>query len=222
MQKIEQSDPRMKTQLQKALTGKQHIIWDWNGTLLDDVGHAVEVMNGLLGEHDLPLIDRDHYRKIFDFPVLHYYQKLGFDFDKESFENLCHRFVDRFMGGFHDLPLVPEMKSLLTQFQSEGLSQSILSATDQANLTSMVAHYELDSYFKFVYGINNKFAGSKIDRGHELIEESRIPESKTVIVGDTLHDLEVARALGIDAILISHGHQCPTRLRLHHDVVIEA
>ncbi|MGZ3745521.1 MAG: HAD family hydrolase [Pseudobdellovibrionaceae bacterium] len=108
------------------------------------------------------------------------------------------------------------------QLRGEGLTQSILSATDQVNLTSMVAHYELNPFFNFVYGIDNKFAGSKIDRGHELIKESKIPESRTVIIGDTLHDLEVARALGIDAILISHGHQCSTRLRLHHDMVIEA
>ena len=73
-----------------------------------------------------------------------------------------------------------------------------------------------------IFGIDNKFAGSKIDRGHELIRLSGIPLSETIILGDTLHDLEVAKALGIDAILISHGHQCPTRLRPHHEKVIEA
>ena len=51
------------------LEGKEHIIWDWNGTILNDVEHAVMVMNTLLDEHQLPLIDRDYYREIFDFPV---------------------------------------------------------------------------------------------------------------------------------------------------------
>ena len=77
------------------------------------------------------------------------------------------------------------------------------------------------NFFKFVFGIDNKFAASKIERGHELIRLSKISKKETVIIGDTLHDLEVARALGIDTILISHGHQCPTRLKPHHEMVIE-
>lgn len=209
-------------QLHLAVRGKQHIIWDWNGTLLDDVGHAVSVMNSLLEEHELPKLERERYRKIFDFPVLRYYEALGFNFEKEAFESLCHKFVDRFMAGFANLPLIPEMKSVLMTLHQEGLSQSILSATDQPNLNSMVSHFDLNELFQFVFGIDNKFAGSKIDRGHELIRLSGIPKNETVIIGDTLHDLEVARALGIDAVLISHGHQCPTRLRPHHEMVIEA
>lgn len=214
--------PTLNDQLHQALIGKKHIVWDWNGTLLDDVGHAISVMNSLLEEHDLPRLDRERYRKIFDFPVLRYYEALGFDFKKESFESLCHKFVDRFMGGFRGLPLIPEMKSVLMNLHQEGLSQSVLSATDQLNLNSMVSHFELDNVFGFVFGIDNKFAGSKIERGHELIRLSGISPRETVIIGDTLHDLEVAKALGIDAVLISHGHQCPSRLRPHYERVIEA
>jgi phosphoglycolate phosphatase len=208
-------------QIQFAVKGKRHIIWDWNGTLLDDVGHAVSVVNTLLEEHNLVKIDRHQYRKLFEFPVSNYYYKLGFDFEKESFEDLCHKFVDRFMAGFKDLPLIPEMKSVLLELHRQGHSQSVLSATDQPNLNSMITHFNLSEIFQNVFGIENKLAASKIERGHELIKISHIPKSETVIVGDTLHDLEVAHALGIDAVLISHGHQCPTRLKSHHKFVIE-
>ncbi len=207
-------------QLHESLQGKEHIIWDWNGTLLSDVEHAVHTVNILLDDHKLPGIDVHQYRKLFEFPVLNYYKALGFDFEKESFESLCHRFVERFMAGFRNLPLISEMKTVLMNLHSEGMTQSVLSATDQTNLDAMISHFELNQLFKFVYGIDNKFAGSKIDRGHELIRVSNIDLEKTVIIGDTLHDLDVAKALGIDAILISHGHQCPTRLKPHHDNVI--
>lgn len=214
-------NPNFINKLHQEIHGKEHIIWDWNGTLLDDVGHAVNVMNTLLKEHNLPVIDRNYYRTIFDFPVYNYYQTLGFDFKKESFENLCHRFVDRFMQGFHALPLFPEMKSVLLQLHHEQMTQSVLSATDQENLDSMISHFELNNIFHYVCGIKNKLAESKAKSGHELIKKSNIAKSNTVIIGDTLHDLEVARELGIDAILITHGHQCPSRLRKHHEKVIE-
>lgn len=212
----------MSTRLRNAISGKRHIIWDWNGTLLNDVDHAVTVVNTLLVEHELPLIDQTKYRKIFCFPVQQYYETLGFDFQKESFEELCHKFVDRFMAGFQNLPLIPEMKSVLFELHHERLTQSVLSATDQPNLDSMVSHFELNHIFQNVFGINNKLAASKVDRGHELIKLSKISAAQTIIIGDTLHDLDVAKALGIDAVLISHGHQCPTRLRPYHDAVIEA
>lgn len=205
----------------KALDGHEHVIWDWNGTLLDDVGHAVNTINRLLSDYHLPLITRNHYRQIFDFPVIKYYERLGFDFNRHSFEDVCEQFVESFMSGFHNLPLVPEMRFVLFDLHQKQVAQSVLSATDQQNLDSMMNHYDLNSLFKFVYGIDNKQAASKLKRGEELIEASGFCRTKTVLIGDTLHDLEVAQKLGINSILISHGHQCPTRLRQHHDLVIE-
>ncbi|MGZ5279833.1 MAG: HAD family hydrolase [Pseudobdellovibrionaceae bacterium] len=207
-------------ELKSALSGKTHIIWDWNGTLLDDVDHAVQTANWLLKEHGLPFIDRQKYRECFGFPVLDYYKALGFDFERESFESLCHRFVDRFMNGISDLIIIPEMHALVKELHQERIHQSVLSASDQVSLDRMVSHYELGDYFRFVFGIENRLAGSKIDRGVELIRNSNVPKSRTVIVGDTIHDLEVAQALGIDAVLISHGHQSADRLRARHDKVI--
>lgn len=211
----------LSEKLQDGIKGKKHVIWDWNGTLLSDVQHAVDTVNFLLIDHALPVIDSNQYRKLFEFPVINYYSTLGFDFQKESFESLCHRFVERFMAGVNQLPLYSETKSVLISLHGLGIHQSVLSATDQANLNAMIKHFQLSAYFRFVYGIDNKLAGSKIQRGRELITQSGFDLSDTVIIGDTLHDLEVANALGVDAVLISHGHQCGTRLKPHHSKVID-
>jgi phosphoglycolate phosphatase len=216
---VKQSN-QLSSQIFHHLEGKEHIIWDWNGTILNDVDHAVMVMNTLLDEHQLPRIDKDYYREIFDFPVLNYYQKLGFNFGKESFESLCHKFVERFMDGLSSLPLIPEMELVVNQLYDKKIMQSVLSATDQSNLDGMIAHFNLNEYFKFVFGIDNKLAGSKVYRGHMLIKESGVHESKTLMIGDTIHDLEVGKALGIDVVLISHGHQSFIRLSSHHKLVI--
>ncbi|RZJ27785.1 MAG: HAD family hydrolase, partial [Flavobacterium sp.] len=109
----------------------------------------------------------------------------------------------------------------LTKLYNKKIMQSVLSATDQSNLDGMINHFNLNEYFKFVFGIDNKLAGSKVYRGHMLIKESGIHESKTIMIGDTLHDLEVGKELGIDVILISHGHQSLNRLKLHHTLVVD-
>lgn len=210
----------MTADLLNTLKTKDHVIWDWNGTLLNDVDHAVEVMNHLLKDHALPVLDRSRYQQIFDFPVRKYYAAFGFDYSKENFENLCHRFVDRFMAGFECHPLVENMENLVWELKKLGIKQSILSATDQKNLDNMISHFGLNDAFTLVFGIDNKMAGSKVERGRELLRLSSVDAKRTVIVGDTLHDLEVANELGIGAILVGHGHQCSTRLRNHHGEVI--
>lgn len=175
----------------------------------------------MLKDHSLTPIDREHHRRIFDFPIKKYYDRLGFDYSKESFELLCHRFTERFMEGFHLLPLVDQMEDLLRNLHKSKVKQSVLSATDQNSLDRMMVHFRLEDLFSHVFGIDDKFAASKIERGRELMRISGVERQSTIIVGDTLHDLEVARELGIDAVLLSHGHQCAERLREHHAEVIE-
>ena len=64
----------------------KHIIWDWNGTLLNDTWLCVEGINKSLEKRSLQTITEEIYRKVFSFPVEDYYKRLGFDFKKEPFE----------------------------------------------------------------------------------------------------------------------------------------
>jgi len=203
-----------------ALRDKDHVIWDWNGTLLNDVQHAVDTMNDLLASRGLPLLDIERYRQTFCFPIRKYYEALGFDLASEPFSDLCDRYVDVFMAKVNDCELVAGSRELLRGIKGAGKMQSVLSATDQPNLQRMVTAFELETCFDFIFGIENKLAASKLHRGHELIHASGIAPARTILIGDTDHDLEVAQALGISAVLITHGHQCARRLRgIHHDVV---
>ena len=65
----------------------QNIIWDWNGTLLDDAWLCRDVMNGMLRLRDMDFLSAERYREIFDFPIVRYYERIGFDLERESFED---------------------------------------------------------------------------------------------------------------------------------------
>ena len=71
----------------------KHILWDWNGTLLDDSWLCVEVLNGLLAERGESPISLETYRTHFNFPVIHFYRFLGFETDPASFEAVSHKFI---------------------------------------------------------------------------------------------------------------------------------
>lgn len=202
------------------LENKAHVIWDWNGTLLSDIDHAVNSVNHLLVEENLPPTNLAAYKKDFGFPVLDYYAKLGFETSPEKFKHLCERFNQIFYDGLHGCSLWPGAKQTLAFVKSSGKVQSVLSASEQSMLDHSVVRFEVDHLFDHVFGIADKLAGSKVTRGLELMKKVGVDPAHTVMIGDTDHDLEVAEAMGIDAILVEHGHQCPTRLHaIHHKVV---
>lgn len=206
--------------LHSHLENKKHVIWDWNGTLLLDTHHAVNTTNRLLREEGLPTIDIETYKKIFRFPVIEYYRDLGFDTQPEKFKDLCERFNRHFIDDVKTCSLWPGADITLEHVKRENKIQSVLSATEQNLLNHQMKLFALEMFFDHVTGIADKAAGSKIDRGHQLMEKVGIAPEHTIMIGDTDHDLEVAEALGIDLILVEHGHQCPTRLReIHHTVL---
>ena len=191
----------------------KHIIWDWNGTLLDDRWLCVEGINQALVKRDLPPISEDRYRKIFTFPVKEYYKKLGFDFDNEPFEVAGDEFVDYYGNNFHKAKLQKGSRTLLSEIQSKSISQSILSAAMERYLKNWVYAHKLEIYFYEIVGIDNQYADGKIQEGIKLINRLPFKRRDIVMIGDTNHDSDVAEELNINCILIDHGHVDSKRLK---------
>ncbi|MGE0527801.1 MAG: HAD family hydrolase [Bdellovibrionales bacterium] len=206
--------------LKPHLAAKSHVIWDWNGTLLSDVQLAVDSVNRLLAEERLGQLDVESYKKVFGFPVIEYYRRLGFDTSPGKFTELCERFNEHFHAGLHTCDLWPGARDILGEVKAQGKTQSLLSASEHNLLLRSIGMFDLAHLFDEIVGISDKTAGSKVDQGRNLLERTASPRDQTILIGDTDHDLEVAQALGIDVILVEHGHQCPTRLRdIHHCVL---
>jgi phosphoglycolate phosphatase len=199
----------------------KHIIWDWNGTLLDDANYCVGCMNQLLAERQMPLLNIQKYQDIFTFPVEDYYIKLGFDFEKESFDIVGHAFMDLYFAHLSTCQLHTDALKALSFFQKNNRQQFILSAMEHQSLISMLKKMNLETYFNGIYGIDNHLAAGKIERAKQMLEENHLDIQQTLLIGDTLHDQEVAEALGCQVILIAHGHQSNKRLMENAAEVLE-
>ena len=190
-----------------------HIIWDWNGTLLDDAWLCVDVMNGMLKERGMPLKTVEEYRELFDFPVKDYYIKLGYDFDKEPFDEVGMEFIVRYNKRQGETMLHPEVREVLAKISSFGFSQNILSAREQQELITETKSLDVFSNFELIRGLDDHYAHGKTEAGMLLVKDIGVPKDKMLFIGDTRHDAEVAAELGIDCILVPNGHQSEHRLR---------
>ena len=197
------------------------VIWDFNGTLLDDMQVCIDCMNLMLKERNLPPLDLVHYRQIFSFPVSDYYLSLGFDFEKEPFEIPAHQFIDLYRENLHRAPLHAEVQEMLHYFREKNARQVILSAMEQNFLEETLASKGILAYFDKICGITNHLGEGKLEMAKELLAELGGNREEIILIGDTLHDYEVARGSGIDCILVANGHQSYERLQGLDCLVLE-
>lgn len=203
-------------------TKYRHIIWDWNGTLFDDIELSVSVINGVLSRRNLQKITIEQYRKMFDFPVEQYYHRLGFDFENESFEKVGTEFITNYEKRRHEAELHSNAREILESIANLGTTQSILSAYKQPTLDELVDYFELRKYFIAVNGLDNHYAHSKIEIGKRWMDELHFGAHEVLLVGDTFHDYEVAEAIGADCVLLTHGHHPKEKLEKTNAQVIES
>uniref|UniRef100_UPI0032178D80 HAD family hydrolase n=1 Tax=uncultured Draconibacterium sp. TaxID=1573823 RepID=UPI0032178D80 len=191
----------------------QSIIWDWNGTLLNDLDFCISTINKVLKKRKLNLVTHESYKAVFSFPVKDYYETIGFDFSKEDFAIPAHEFIDIYNEGVKNCTLHNSVHEVLSYFKEKGIRQFVLSAMQQNMLNETLKHQGIFDYFEGVAGLNDHYATSKIERGEQLISQFNINKEKATIIGDTIHDYEVAEQLGTDCILIADGHQSEERLQ---------
>jgi len=190
----------------------KHVIWDWNGTLINDVWLATEVMNKMLKKRNLPGIDSKKYREIFDFPVTKYYLKLGYDFSKESFEELTVEFINEYYQRFNKCKLNDGVEEVLKRISAMGIEQSVLSASKEDVLIEKIKYFGIDKYFCRIMGLENHYAESKIEKGKKWIAELNLNPQDVLLIGDTIHDYDVSKHMGCDCLLIANGHNSYEKL----------
>ena len=189
-----------------------YCIWDFNGTIFDDIGASIEAVNTLLAERGLPTLDsKEKYHEVFDFPIIDYYRRIGFDFDKEPYEVIAPIWVALYLENSKRAGLFPDVVPTIDFFAEQGIKQCVLSASELNMLTGQLKELGIYDRFEEVMGIDNIYAESKIAIAKDW--KRRHEGEKVLFIGDTTHDYDTAKVLGADCYLISAGHQPEYKLR---------
>lgn len=191
----------------------KHILWDWNGTLFNDVVLCADIMNNILKRRDMGEITLEKYRNVFDFPVRNYYEAVGFtNLTDELFHDLSVEFIEEYESRKLTFGLSNGAVEILDKINKQGLEQSVLSAYSQKTLEEIVEHFGISKYFIGLAGLDNIYAASKVENGRNWMKKLNLNRGEALMVGDTLHDKEVADEIGADSVLLSSGHQAKGRL----------
>ena len=198
------------------------VIWDWNGTLLDDTQAALDTLNAMLAKRGGRRIAMDFYRDHFAFPVKPFYEAIGVRLGDEDWDALAREYHDVYAE--QPKRLNPETVAALERVKAAGARQSIISALRQDLLEEITTRLGVAKYMDRICGVDNLDGFGKIDRARELISALQTPHPQNnpqtsqtsqtfILIGDSLHDKEVADALGVRCVLCGQGSHAAWRLR---------
>ncbi len=166
----------------------------------------------MLGRRGLALLGRDDYRDVFDFPVVNYYSKLGFDFAAEPFSILAAEYMDIYQPASFACPLRHQVLETLDGINARGVRQILLSATKREFLLEQTGHFALDGFFDAIIGLDDIEGKSKLEMALKWFADQDFDPQKSLLIGDTTHDYAVASALGCACLLMEGGHNSRQRL----------
>ena len=192
----------------------KHILWDWNGTLLDDTRAALDTLNLMLRKRGGRPIGMEFYLDNFAFPVRPFYERIGVALADEDWDALAQEYHDLY--ALQPKGLNRDTFAALEAVKAAGARQSIISALRQDLLDDITAKLGVAPYMDCIYGVDNLDGASKLDRALELMTaltaESSGRPPDVVLIGDALHDKEVADALGVRCVLCAQGSHAAWRL----------
>lgn len=190
-----------------------YVLWDWNGTLLDDLELNLSVENELLRRRGLlERADRDYYLSHFGFPIIDFYEALGFDFSKENYADVANEYADLYASRLQESALFPDALPVLAALEESGVRQVVISATEHDLLQRQIAAYGLSGRFSDVLGSENNLGKSKVAVARDWLQTQQADPRRTLFVGDTTHDFETAQAIGCDCVMVCRGHNSCERL----------
>ena len=189
-----------------------HLVWDWNGTLLDDTALVVAATNATLAGLGAPAVSVDDHRRGFFRPVAEYYAVLlGRPVPPEDFALLDETFHVVYRDGLDGAGLAPDAHAAISAWRG---TQSLLSMFFHDDLVALVRRRGLEPLLGRVDGLRAVVGGGpKAPHLAAHLAALAVPADEVVLVADTVDDVEAARSVGAAIVLYAGGITDEDRLR---------
>ena len=201
-----------------------HIIWDWNGTLLNDVHISLFAANAAISELGYQPITLEMYKKTYRVPVKKFYENILQHPPTEQEWNTIGRVFNK-----HYIPMVKKALvvdnalNILESRRGMNASQSLCSLMEHSDLMQSIHFNKVGEYFSHISGRDEPL----LKTGKELqlinhIKKLNIAPEQCVIIGDAADDALAAYAAGAKAVLYSGGTHCKESLKMTNAPVVSS
>lgn len=201
-----------------SFSSKKFIVWDWNGTVIDDVHAAHQAFNEAMIFMTKSPVTLEQYREAYDFPLTKLFMQLGL-LAEELEKNLASMMVV-FHRHFENLSRSANIRqnwsTLHPLFVERKFSNVILSNHLTEMIQGHAAHLGIAQQFDHILANGNQEEQlrklSKGERLHQYMEKHDLSGQNGIIIGDTPEEAHIGRELGMPSVLITGGYASQTRL----------
>jgi phosphoglycolate phosphatase-like HAD superfamily hydrolase/ADP-ribose pyrophosphatase YjhB (NUDIX family) len=184
----------------------RNLIFDWSGTLADDLPPVVEATNAVFVAHGKPPFTIEEFKDKFYLPFTQFYEEFLPEATLPELEEVFHRTFTR-LG--HDVPLLPGAREILDHARECGMKVFLLSTVRPDHWERQVSPYGLRDHFTHAYtGIVDKRKTI-----HDLLLTHELDPAETIFVGDMRHDIETAHHGGVLSCAVLTGYESLDKLR---------
>ncbi|MDP3850530.1 MAG: HAD hydrolase-like protein [Luteolibacter sp.] len=185
----------------------RNLIFDWSGTLVDDLGPVIEATNVVLGKYDLAPLDREAFRRRFRLPYREFYADI---LPQVPLEELEAHFRPAFDAALTPVTVLPHAREKLEWCAALGIRTFVLTSMDSPAFERQIDNFGFRELFEATYsGVLDKR-----EVIHRILKTHGLDPAETAFVGDMTHDVETARHGGVSSIAVLTGYNHPEILAL--------
>lgn len=188
----------------------RHVVWDWNGTLLNDRHLVVDGFNAVLDDAGLERVDLTTYQRLYTRPVQIFYERLfGRSIEPDEWQHIDDVFHGAYTAALEGAGLASDAEVALDTIDGSGRTQSLLSMYRHADLLPLVDHFGIADRFVRIDGVRGGGGGTKAPHLEAHLERTitdrRISPDEVLVIGDALDDAAAAAHVGSPCILYDGG-----------------
>ena len=177
----------------------RNLIFDWSGTLVDDLGPVIEATNAVLEKYHIAPLDRESFRRSFRLPYSEFYAEVLPDVPLEELES---HFRPAFDAAITPVTVLPHAREKLEWCSEFGIRCFVLTSMDTLAFERQMEEFGLRGHFEATYsGVLDKR-----EVIHEILATHQLNPAETAFVGDMTHDVETARHGGVSSIAVLTGY----------------
>jgi len=181
------------------------IVFDWDGTLLDSAAAIVRAIQASCVDLGLPVPDDARARHVIGLGLQDALTHAVPELAPADYGRMVERYRHHYLTRDHELALFDGVVGMIERLAAGGWLLAVATGKSRAGLDRALSHSGLGPHFDATRCADECFSKPHPAMLHELMEELMVAPERTLMIGDTTHDLEMARNAGVHAVGVSYG-----------------
>lgn len=181
------------------------LVFDWDGTLLDSAGAIVAAIQAACRDLELPEPSDERARHVIGLGLGEALRHAVPELPEQRYPQMVDRYRHHYLSRDHELLLFDGAAELVAELAGAGFTLAVATGKSRVGLDRALKASGLGAYFQASRCADECFSKPHPQMLEELMQEFAVAPERTLMIGDTTHDLQMARNAGVASLGVAYG-----------------